>query len=115
MKNSPFKFPVAVAVHVDALLKLMAYANSREDGMWANQSSSKAYDGVYGSAATTLQNILRGELKNYLPSGLCGPTSSEIMEGLAEIAPADIVDLVEVVQATINLKHHQAATADSIC
>lgn len=53
-------FPVDQARHaVAALAELMEYANGREDGRWACQSSDPRFNGVYGYAWQTIKEIIR--------------------------------------------------------
>jgi hypothetical protein len=54
-----YKFPAQIRPFVQSLADLMYYANSREDGKWANQSENRDYDGVFGAAMTTVRYIVR--------------------------------------------------------
>ena len=53
-----YRFNDDVRKYLKSLMDLMQYANSRNDGRWANQSSDDQYNGVYGAASTTVRKIL---------------------------------------------------------
>lgn len=59
MSKTAFQFPPEIRPYVRSLTDLMNYANSRNDGKWANQSSDPAYNGVYGNAHNTIVAIVR--------------------------------------------------------
>jgi len=47
-----------VRKHLKNLCELLAYANSRNDGRWANQSTDHDRDGVFGNAFRAVKLIV---------------------------------------------------------
>jgi hypothetical protein len=54
-----FRFPADVRPFVESLAKLLYFANARDTGKWAWQSSDPAHNGVFGAAMTTVEMIIR--------------------------------------------------------
>ncbi len=105
-----FRFDPEYRHHVDALAKLMEYANSREDGRWAN-----GHDGVYGHAQKAIDAILveqigREETKLVRPNYGAGSSWLEDIEDAVQ----DLRDEAQqeaVWQAT--LEHGHPAHTDN--
>jgi hypothetical protein len=56
--KTSYCFPKDIRDHMRGLCNLMEYANSRDDGRWAQQSSSPAANGVYGALASAVHAIM---------------------------------------------------------
>lgn len=56
-----FRFNDKIRSHVKAIADAMEYANSRDDGRWAWQSSEPTCNGVYGALHTAIEHIVRME------------------------------------------------------
>jgi hypothetical protein len=59
--TTPFTFRPEIRGYVKSLCQLAEYANARDTGRWAHQSSNPEHDGVFGSAMRTVEYIIREE------------------------------------------------------
>ena len=95
------------------LLKIAKFANSKECGRWAWQSSSEEHDGVYGCMSRGIQFIVREEFRGVknLPAvfhELC------MCEFCSIVTDFSIEEFESAIQAALDAVYEAAEIADSI-